>query len=63
MSVLVKGMDMPRCCRECPFYTTGGCMALMVLFWDGFNIAARQKECPLIEVDETTDKTKEGDKK
>lgn len=62
MSILVKGMKMPRCCMECPFYTTGACRALMVLFWDGFNIAARAKECPLVEFDETLKNIKEGEK-
>lgn len=51
MSFIVKGMDMPRCCLECPMFAGNGCKALMILFWDGFNVASRAKNCPLINLD------------
>lgn len=52
MSVLVKGMKMPKSCDECFFYNGGGCFVTM-------NIVLLKRDedkpewCPLVEVSES----------
>lgn len=56
MGVYIKGLDMPRCCRVCPFShiweyddetscILGGC-------WHARSSNKRHKDCPLVEVKE-----------
>lgn len=59
MSVLIKGIKMPKCCVDCPcFYDFISCQALPVGDCD-FSISEfdeykeRLPNCPLEEVDET----------
>ncbi len=54
MSVLIKSMDMPRSCHDCPLRTTGGfntlCLPLGV-FVDRFvKRFEKRPECPLVNV-------------
>ena len=48
MSILIKDMEMPKCCGECPLtINTLRC----VLLWDQCeNLDLKLKDCPLIEV-------------
>lgn len=57
MSVLVKGMEMPENCRECPFenyYSDTGktvCMASLRVLAIGFGVISfdgRHSSCPLV---------------
>ena len=49
MSVLIKGMEMPENCDECPFnYDLMECMAASHKI--RLNYERRPKECPIIEV-------------
>ena len=57
MSVVVKGMKMPECCRECPFenyYSDTGktvCMASLRVLAIGFGIISfdgRHSSCPIV---------------
>ena len=55
MSILIKGMDMPKSCGECFFYDNGGCFVTVYIV-----LRKRGKDkpewCPLVEV-EDNDKT------
>lgn len=45
MSVLIKGMEMPKGCYECPFEVWGKCMFI------NYNVSGTEpKSCPLVEV-------------
>lgn len=50
MSILIKGMDMPRTCKECPcyYYEYHECNALVGRYVDGE--ASPPGDCPLIEL-------------
>lgn len=64
MSVLIKGMEMPKTCEACPFaewsniYQTSTCKFLSVykgkyIAFDSFSkeyLTTRSKHCPLVEV-------------
>ena len=56
MSVLIKGMEMPKSCSKCGFFDMGGgdgyrCTLLRKSFemWNKISVA-RDRSCPLIEV-------------
>ncbi len=56
MSVLIKGMDMPESCWECPFmYARVYCVAKNKLIFDDDEYSELNKRydgCPLVEVTE-----------
>ena len=65
MSVLIKGIKMPKCCVDCPcFYDFISCQALPVGACD-FSISEfdeykeRLPNCPLVEIDEAKIDTQE----
>lgn len=47
MSVLVRGMDMPKTCNECRFSVDGWCYAAP--FPIGGTLSERPENCPLVE--------------
>lgn len=51
MAVLIKGMEMPQNCDECPLNSTCGYSLHMPLY----HIEKRHDDCPLIEVPEPHD--------
>lgn len=51
MSVLVKGMQMPKSCGECFFYNDGGCFVTMYIVLLKRN-EDKPEWCPLVEVEE-----------
>lgn len=51
MSVLVKGMRMPKSCGECFFYDNGGCFVTMYIVLLKRD-EDKPKWCPLVEVSE-----------
>ena len=51
MSVLVKGMDMPKSCGECFFYNDGGCVVTMYIVLLKRD-EDKPKWCPLEEVED-----------
>jgi len=57
MSVLIKGMDMPKSCEECPFenrkYNLSFCVAgaYKIPTWDNRRLKGRNPDCPLVEVE------------
>lgn len=62
MSVLVKNMDMPKECRECPIsdYFAGftRCTLLDIYLAKNYETIAfdgRHPDCPLVEVDDEED--------
>lgn len=50
MSVFVKGMMMPRNCRECPLSHDASCYAGEIPKPDDGNGLSRRDGCPLVEV-------------
>ena len=52
MSILIKGMDMPKNCEECRFDAGGYCTAKSINFLDWSNVDDQPKPswCPLIEI-------------
>ena len=50
MSILIKGMEMPKNCMECPLYNGVGCKATNRMFAMFYNVAIRRDDCPLIEL-------------
>lgn len=52
MSVIVKGMQMPKSCMECPLFSGPGCKATMKMFNEVTNVAVRVQGCPLVELPE-----------
>ena len=53
MSVIIKGMEMPRCCEVCPFFANGGWFKMCVI--NGENIKSTTVDyktncCPLVEI-------------
>lgn len=50
MSIIVKGMQMPKSCMECPMFCGIGCKATMIMFNELTNVAVRVKGCPLVEI-------------
>ena len=50
MSIIIKDMNMPSSCMECPLFNGHGCAATNTMFSNMTNVAVRTKECPLIEV-------------
>ena len=59
MSVLVKGMRMPKSCGECFFYDDGGCfvtMNIVLLKRDEY----KPKWCPLVEITEDEENWLDG---
>lgn len=51
MSILIRGMEMPKNCRECPFYYPFICMARDENIAEDCNpVKSRDKDCPLIEL-------------
>ena len=53
MSVLIKGMDMPKLCGDCPFYSfkkhhPDGVVCKAEIYTDDRN--TRYDDCPLVEV-------------
>ena len=56
MSILIKGMEMPKSCSKCGWFDMGGgdgyrCTLLRKSFdmWNKISVA-RDKNCPLIEI-------------
>lgn len=52
MSVIVKGMNMPKACMYCPMFNGMGCKAAMKMFDELTNVAVRVKGCPLVTLPE-----------
>ena len=48
MSIIIKGMDMPKSCNECRFGYDGKCFAHLP--FKRF-VYGQDKDCPLIEID------------
>ena len=52
--VLIKGMEMPKCCEECRLFNKPWCMAKPLEEWrTGYYEplkGEKQKDCPLVEV-------------
>ena len=48
MSILIKGMEMPIACAECPLYNGVGCKATGRMFAMFYNVAVRRDDCPLV---------------
>ena len=50
MSVLIKGMEMPRNCRECGLYIDGACYAKGYRDYRSIMDMSKPDDCPLIEL-------------
>jgi len=63
MSVLIKGMEMPKCCIDCTLlYDSFACMPLGKGIDWGTSGKERLPDCPLVEVKEPTVIEAEGDR-
>lgn len=66
MSIIIKGMDMPKECEECPFgfYRNGDCCLVCYLTKHIVirrHEETRVKECPLVEIPTPHGRLVEGD--
>lgn len=52
MSVIVKGMEMPKNCQECDLYIEGACYAKGYRDYRSIMDTAKPDDCPLIELPE-----------
>ena len=50
MSVIVKGMEMPKNCGECAFYIDGACYGKGYRDYRSIMDTAKPDDCPLIEL-------------
>ena len=50
MSVIVKGMEMPKNCKECALYIEGACYAKGYRDYRSIMDTAKPDDCPLIEL-------------
>ena len=50
MSVIVKGMDMPKNCQECDLYIEGACYAKGCRDYRSIMDTAKPDDCPLVEL-------------
>ena len=50
MSVIVKGMEMPKNCQECGLYIEGACYAKGYRDYRSIMDTAKPDDCPLIEL-------------
>lgn len=50
MSIIIKGMNIPSSCMECPLFNRYGCTATNTVFCNMTNVAVMTKGCPLIEI-------------
>lgn len=51
MSVLVRGMDMPKTCNECRFAVDGWCYAAPFPIVQALSERTIAENCPLVEVE------------
>ena len=61
MSVLIRGMEMPKSCIECPLetdYGTCGYYSLYVEAGHDSDYKKRRDDCPLIEAEPCNDRSK-----
>lgn len=49
MSILIKGMQMPTCCRKCKLIGEYGC-AIVGAVGTAYTDGKRSRDCPLIEL-------------
>ena len=50
MSILIKGMEMPKNCKECGLYIEGACYAKGYRDYRSIMDTAKPDDCPLIEL-------------
>ena len=50
MSVIVKGMEMPKSCQECGLYIEGACYAKGYRDYRSIMDTAKPDDCPLVEL-------------
>lgn len=50
MSVLIKGMEIPTCCQECPFNYNAICQVAPKTPRPTVEFNKRRKDCPLVPV-------------
>ena len=50
MSVIVKGMEMPKNCGECAFYIDGACYGKGYIDYCSIMDTAKPDDCPLVEL-------------
>lgn len=65
MSVIIKGMEMPGCCGDCPFqasrWTGDFCSAGQFMFGIDFDYRDKHPKCPLVPLPERHGKIIDGD--
>ena len=50
MSVIVKGMEMPKSCQECGLYIEGACYAKGYRDYRSIMDTAKPDDCPLVDI-------------
>ena len=50
MSILIKGMEMPKNCKECALYIEGACYAKGYRDYRSIMDTAKPDDCPLVEL-------------
>lgn len=62
MSVIVKGMEMPKNCQECGLYIEGACYAKGYRDYRSIMDTAKPDDCPLVELPEKHGRLVDADK-
>ena len=62
MSVIVKGMEMPKNCQECGLYIEGACYAKGHRDYRSIMDTAKPDDCPLVELPEKHGRLVDADK-
>ena len=50
MSILIRGMEMPKNCQECGLYIEGACYAKGYRDYRSIMDTSKPDDCPLIEI-------------
>ena len=62
MSILIKGMEMPKNCQECDLYIEGACYAKGYRDYRSIMDTAKPDDCPLVELPEKHGRLVDADK-
>ena len=62
MSVIVRGMEMPKNCQECGLYIEGACYAKGYRDYRSIMDTAKPDDCPLVELPEKHGRLVDADK-
>lgn len=62
MSIIIKGMEMPKNCQDCALYIEGACYAKGYRDYRSIMDTAKPDDCPLVELPEKHGRLVDADK-